>query len=97
MACFPPHSACSIHQHSFAHSACAPCCTLPPTIQVGFLTLLEALHLCKAGQHLKRPSCPIWVLGSESHYTVLFALSRDVQAESDVEEEERRVREAFDR
>lgn len=34
--------------------------------QVGFLTLLEALHYCQVGEHLKRPTWPIWVVGSES-------------------------------
>ncbi|KAK6118915.1 hypothetical protein DH2020_047342 [Rehmannia glutinosa] len=45
------------------------------TVEVGFLTLLESLNFCKVGQYLKCPKWPIWVVGSESHYTVLFALT----------------------
>ncbi|CAI5988829.1 unnamed protein product [Closterium sp. NIES-65] len=70
---------------------------IPSEAQVGFLTLLESLNLCKVGQRLKHPKLPIWVVGSESHYTVLFALSTEVQEENDAEAEESRVREVFDR
>lgn len=69
---------------------------IPTSVEVGFLTLLEALNLCKVGQHLKRPRWPIWVVGSESHYTVLFALTTTVQDESDIEDRETRIRQAFD-
>ncbi|GBG72240.1 hypothetical protein CBR_g11170 [Chara braunii] len=69
---------------------------VPSDVQVGFLTLLESLNLCKVGQNLKRPQWPVWVLGSESHYTVLFALSTSVQEESEAEDREARVRRAFD-
>ncbi|TGZ75107.1 hypothetical protein CRM22_000565 [Opisthorchis felineus] len=40
----------------------------PPT---GFLTLFEALHYCESGWYLKNPSYPVWILGSETHFTVL--------------------------
>ncbi|GJP42914.1 hypothetical protein CLOM_g2442 [Closterium sp. NIES-68] len=70
---------------------------IPSETQVGFLTLLESLNLCKVGQRLKHPKLPVWVVGSESHYTVLFALSTEVQNENDAEAEETRVREVFDR
>eukprot|EP00244_Chara_vulgaris_P003904 TRINITY_DN1745_c0_g1_i2.p1 TRINITY_DN1745_c0_g1~~TRINITY_DN1745_c0_g1_i2.p1 ORF type:complete len:781 (-),score=163.23 TRINITY_DN1745_c0_g1_i2:326-2668(-) len=69
---------------------------VPSDVQVGFLTLLESLNLCKVGLNLKRPHWPVWVLGSESHYTVLFALSTSVQEESEAEDREARVRRAFD-
>ncbi|KAI4389735.1 hypothetical protein MLD38_001931 [Melastoma candidum] len=65
-------------------------------VEVGFLTLLESLILCKVGQHLKCPKWPIWVVGSESHYTVLFALDTDVQHENEFEERESQIRRAFD-
>lgn len=65
-------------------------------VEVGFLTLLESLNLCKVGRHLKFPKWPIWVVGSESHYTVLFALEPSVQEENELEERESRVRRAFD-
>lgn len=65
-------------------------------VEVGFLTLLESLNFCKVGQHLKCPKWPIWVVGSESHYTVLFALDTVVQEENELEERESQIRRAFD-
>ncbi|CAN0881838.1 Ubiquitin carboxyl-terminal hydrolase MINDY-3 [Linum grandiflorum] len=65
-------------------------------VEVGFLTLLESLNFCKVGQHLKTPKWPIWVVGSESHYTVLFALDTSVQEENELEERESQIRKAFD-
>jgi hypothetical protein len=40
---------------------------------IGFLTTLEPLKLCEVGSFLKQPRFPIWVVGSASHYTVLFS------------------------
>ncbi|XP_020238095.1 ubiquitin carboxyl-terminal hydrolase MINDY-3 [Cajanus cajan] len=65
-------------------------------VEVGFLTLLESLCFCKVGQYLKCPRWPIWVVGSESHYTVLFALDTSVQNENELEERESQIRKAFD-
>ncbi|KAI4339697.1 hypothetical protein MLD38_024609 [Melastoma candidum] len=65
-------------------------------VEVGFLTLLESLNFCKVGQHLKCPKWPIWVVGSESHYTVLFAPDTNVQQENEFEERESQIRRAFD-
>lgn len=69
---------------------------IPTNVEVGFLTLLEALNLCKVGQCLKCPRWPIWVVGSETHYTVLFALQCNVQDENELEDRERRIRQVFD-
>ncbi|XP_075509450.1 uncharacterized protein LOC142545903 [Primulina tabacum] len=66
------------------------------TVEVGFLTLLESLNFCKVGQYLKCPKWPIWVIGSESHYTVLFALDTKVQEENEFERRETQIRRAFD-
>ncbi|CAK9134713.1 unnamed protein product [Ilex paraguariensis] len=66
------------------------------TVEVGFLTLLESLIFCKVGQFLKCPKWPIWVVGSESHYTVLFALNTKVQEENELEGRETQIRRAFD-
>jgi hypothetical protein len=65
-------------------------------VEVGFLTLLESLNYCKVGQYLKCPKWPIWVVGSESHYTVLFSLDTNVQNENELEERESQIRRAFD-
>ncbi|KAL4182736.1 hypothetical protein AMTRI_Chr11g151730 [Amborella trichopoda] len=69
---------------------------IPTSVEVGFLTLLESLNFCKVGHYLKCPKWPIWVIGSESHYTVLFALDVNVQEENKLEERESRIRKAFD-
>ncbi|OVA09141.1 protein of unknown function DUF4205 [Macleaya cordata] len=69
---------------------------IPTNVEVGFLTLLESLNFCKVGQNLKCPKYPIWVIGSESHYTVLFALDTSVQDENELEERESQIRKAFD-
>lgn len=45
---------------------------------VGFLTLLEFLRYSKVGDNYKSPEFPVWVIGSSSHYTVLFALNPTV-------------------
>lgn len=40
---------------------------------VGFLTLMEKMGYCEVGNNLKSPVFPIWILYSESHYSLLFA------------------------
>lgn len=69
---------------------------IPNGVEIGFLTLLESLNFCKVGQYLKCPKWPIWVVGSESHYTVLFALDTSVQDENELESREAKIRQAFD-
>jgi len=39
---------------------------------VGYLTQLESLRYCEVGGYYKNPRFPIWVVGSTSHFTVLF-------------------------
>jgi len=40
---------------------------------VGFLTLHEAYKYLEVGDHLKSPRTAVWVVYSESHYSVLFS------------------------
>eukprot|EP00931_Biecheleriopsis_adriatica_P005693 TRINITY_DN107177_c0_g1_i1.p1 TRINITY_DN107177_c0_g1~~TRINITY_DN107177_c0_g1_i1.p1 ORF type:complete len:378 (-),score=86.09 TRINITY_DN107177_c0_g1_i1:90-1223(-) len=42
-----------------------------PTI--GFLSLFEAYKCIEVGSRYKGPTCPIWIVCAESHYTVLFS------------------------
>ncbi|GAB6023895.1 hypothetical protein CHUAL_008631 [Chamberlinius hualienensis] len=42
------------------------------TSEIGFLTLMEHSNTCKVGKRLKHPEYPIWVICSESHFSVLF-------------------------
>jgi len=48
------------------------------TSEVGFLTLLEYLRYSKVGDNYKCPHFPVWVIGSESHYTVLFGVDKRI-------------------
>ena len=41
--------------------------------EVGFLTLFEAYGYFQVGQYLKCPKLPIWIICSESHYSVIFS------------------------
>ncbi|KAK7110059.1 ubiquitin carboxyl-terminal hydrolase MINDY-3-like [Littorina saxatilis] len=45
---------------------------------IGFLTLLEHLRYCEVGWYLKNPQYPIWLLGSETHLTVLFSPEKNL-------------------
>lgn len=40
---------------------------------IGFITLMEQLRYCTVGSFYKNPKNPIWVMGSETHLTVLFS------------------------
>jgi len=40
---------------------------------VGFLSYLECLRYLEVGKFLKSPQWPVWLLGSETHLTVLFS------------------------
>ncbi|XP_029781421.1 probable ubiquitin carboxyl-terminal hydrolase MINDY-4 isoform X1 [Suricata suricatta] len=52
---------------------------------IGFLSLFEHYNVCQVGCFLKTPRFPIWVVCSESHFSVLFSLDpellRDWRAE----------------
>lgn len=41
--------------------------------EIGFLTFFEHYGYFTVGEHLKRPNLPIWIVCSESHYSVLFS------------------------
>lgn len=46
--------------------------------EIGFLSLFEHYNFCKVGSYLKTPHFPIWVVCSESHFSVLFGLQREL-------------------
>jgi hypothetical protein len=39
---------------------------------IGYLSQLEVLRYCSVGSFFKSPKYPIWIVGSTSHFTVLF-------------------------
>ncbi|MBZ3876036.1 Protein FAM188B [Sciurus carolinensis] len=45
---------------------------------VGFLSLFEHYNVCQVGCFLKTPRFPIWVVCSESHFSVLFSLQMEL-------------------
>lgn len=63
---------------------------------VGFLALLEHLRYCEVGTFLKSPSHPIWVLGSETHLTVLFSTEKRLVSPETPAEQARRIFKRFD-
>ncbi|XP_008583139.1 PREDICTED: protein FAM188B isoform X1 [Galeopterus variegatus] len=45
---------------------------------VGFLSLFEHYSMCQVGCFLKTPRFPIWVVCSESHFSILFSLQPEL-------------------
>uniref|UniRef100_A0A6A7GB45 Ubiquitin carboxyl-terminal hydrolase MINDY n=1 Tax=Hirondellea gigas TaxID=1518452 RepID=A0A6A7GB45_9CRUS len=68
---------------------------IPQQNEIGFLTVLEALRYSKVGDYYKTPKCPIWVVGSSSHYTVMFALNSNIGKLSPEEERKRTMKKIF--
>ena len=48
------------------------------TCDIGLLSLFEHYQSCRVGERLKNPAYPIWVVCSESHFTVLFSEELDL-------------------
>jgi len=48
-------------------------CGIKKQAPIGFLSFLEHLRYCEVGWYLKNPVNPVWVLGSETHFTLLFS------------------------
>ncbi|XP_052663891.1 probable ubiquitin carboxyl-terminal hydrolase MINDY-4 isoform X4 [Harpia harpyja] len=45
---------------------------------IGLLSLFEHYDVCQVGGYLKTPKYPIWLVCSESHFSVLFCLEKDL-------------------
>ncbi|XP_055505041.1 probable ubiquitin carboxyl-terminal hydrolase MINDY-4 [Leucoraja erinacea] len=45
---------------------------------IGLLSLFEHYSICKVGSFLKTPKFPIWVVCSESHFSILFCLKKEL-------------------
>lgn len=46
--------------------------------EIGFLTLFEAYEYFVVGDFYKTPKLPIWIVCSESHYSVIFSAEFDI-------------------
>jgi len=68
---------------------------IPERPMVGYLTHLEALRYCQVGTFFKKPLSPVWVIGSDSHYTVLCCSDPKVNEESLRSMQLNRARRAF--
>ncbi|KAG7187895.1 hypothetical protein KM043_013864 [Ampulex compressa] len=64
--------------------------------RVGFLALLEHLRYCEVGTFLKSPSNPVWVIGSETHLSVLFSTEQSLVSLETPAEQAKRVFKRFD-
>ncbi|XP_063780397.1 probable ubiquitin carboxyl-terminal hydrolase MINDY-4 [Pseudophryne corroboree] len=49
--------------------------------EIGFLSLFEHYSVCQVGSYLKTPKYPIWVVCSESHFSVLFCLKKELMSD----------------
>lgn len=71
-------------------------CGLIKQNEVGFLALLEHLRYCEVGSFFKNPKHPVWVLGSETHLTVLFSWEKSLVSPETAGEVARRVFKRYD-
>ncbi len=46
------------------------------TYRIFHVMIPDAGREMQVGSYLKVPQCPIWVVGSSSHFSVLFSLDR---------------------
>eukprot|EP00753_Platysulcus_tardus_P016087 PLAT5401.1.p1 GENE.PLAT5401.1~~PLAT5401.1.p1 ORF type:complete len:932 (+),score=249.16 PLAT5401.1:413-2797(+) len=59
---------------------------IPAQSSIGFLTLFEKYGYVEVGSFLKTPRYPIWIVCSESHYSVFFCRTMSVLQESKADE-----------
>lgn len=64
--------------------------------EIGFITLMEQLRYCTVGSFFKNPRSPIWVMGSETHLTVLFSNEKSLVSPETPAEHARRVFSQYD-
>lgn len=64
--------------------------------EIGFITLMEQLRYCTVGSFFKNPKNPVWVMGSETHLTVLFSNEKRLVSPETPCEIARRVFKSYD-
>ena len=62
----------NVFDNSLSPSGDMVCRGIQSRPAIGYLSQLEALRYCEVGSYYKSPHAPIWVVGSTSHFTVLF-------------------------
>ncbi|XP_035701163.1 probable ubiquitin carboxyl-terminal hydrolase MINDY-4 isoform X1 [Folsomia candida] len=60
---------------------------------IGFLSLFEHYGSCEVGSFMKSPKYPVWIVCSESHFSIFFSPSMDIVSRS---EEHRILSNGFD-
>uniref|UniRef100_A0A182T0Y5 Ubiquitin carboxyl-terminal hydrolase MINDY n=1 Tax=Anopheles maculatus TaxID=74869 RepID=A0A182T0Y5_9DIPT len=63
---------------------------------IGFITVMEQLQYCTVGFFYKNPKNPVWVMGSDTHLTVLFSHEKRLVSPETPGEIARRVFRQFD-
>ncbi|XP_075158494.1 ubiquitin carboxyl-terminal hydrolase MINDY-3 homolog [Haematobia irritans] len=63
---------------------------------IGFITLMEQMRYCTVGSFYKNPRNPVWVMGSETHLTVLFSNEKRLVSPETPSEIARRVFKSYD-
>ena len=58
--------------------------------------MLETLRYIEVGTFLKSPAYPVWVLGSETHLTVLFSTEKKLVSAETPAEKAKRVFKKYD-
>lgn len=63
---------------------------------IGFITLMEQMRYCTVGSFYKNPKNPVWVMGSETHLSVLFSNEKRLVSQETPSEVARRVFKSYD-
>ena len=62
----------NVFDNTLTPSGALTCRGIQSRPDIGYLSQLESLRYCEVGGYYKSPRYPIWVVGSTSHFTVLF-------------------------
>lgn len=63
---------------------------------IGFITLMEQMRYCTVGSFYKNPKNPVWIMGSETHLTVLFSNEKRLVSPETPSEIARRIFKCYD-
>ncbi|XP_055371103.1 ubiquitin carboxyl-terminal hydrolase MINDY-3 homolog [Condylostylus longicornis] len=63
---------------------------------IGFITLMEQMRYCTVGSFYKNPKNPVWIMGSDTHLTVLFSNEKRLVSPETPSEIARRVFKSYD-
>ncbi|XP_052849545.1 ubiquitin carboxyl-terminal hydrolase MINDY-3 homolog [Drosophila gunungcola] len=63
---------------------------------IGFITLMEQMRYCTVGSFFKNPRYPVWVMGSDTHLTVLFSNEKRLVSPETPSEIGRRIFKSYD-